>query len=92
MSDVITPTRVRMSPAQAAEYIGYTLKTLYKKTCLREVPFHKRPGGQTAPIYFFQDELDAYLNGGYQKTNAELQTEAEDLHNKNRFRSGGNKK
>lgn len=50
----------KMDAAGAAEYLGISRSTLYKKTSRAELPCH-RPGGKI--LHFFRSELDAYIRG-----------------------------
>lgn len=63
-----------MKPADAAEYLGYTVSYVYQLTRRRKIPHHKPVGG----LIFFQDELDEFLNSGRVLTTAELDQQAGD--------------
>lgn len=55
-----TPTKAKdapLTPVQAAAYLNVSLSTLYRYTSQRLVPHHK-PG---KILYFFGEELDAWL-------------------------------
>lgn len=52
------------SVKEAAAYLGISVKTLYKLTAARAVPF-TRPGGGKK-IVFSQENLDAIVAAGYQ--------------------------
>lgn len=49
---------------QAAAYLGISVKTLYKLTAARAVPFSRPGGGKT--IVFSQEHLDAIIAAGEQ--------------------------
>jgi len=70
------PTRVKLTPPQAAEYLGFKLSYLYKLNTEHKVPFHKPSGGK---VFYFQDDLDKYLEGGRVKSSRELELEAMDI-------------
>lgn len=58
---------------QAAEFLGWAKPTLYAYTSERKIPYSKRGG----KLYFDEDELIEWLRQGKQKTQAEIQTEAQ---------------
>lgn len=58
---------------ETAEFLSLTVPTIYSKVSKRELPFMKR--GKR--LYFSRTELMEYLKDGRQKTNAEIEQEAE---------------
>ena len=68
----------------AAEFLSLTVPTLYSKVSKREIPVMKR----SKRLYFSRIELMEYLKAGRKKSNAEIQSEAENYLNK---KSGGAK-
>ena len=47
-----------MSIQQAADYIGYSVHTLYQMVRKKQIPHHKPRGGK---IFFFPSELDEWI-------------------------------
>lgn len=62
-----------LNVAQAAEFLGWAKPTLYAYTSERKIPYSKRGG----KLYFDEDELIEWLQQGKQKTQAEIQAEAQ---------------
>lgn len=58
---------------EAAEFLSLSVPTLYSKVSKSELPVMKR----SKRLYFSQQELFSYLKEGRQKTNAEIEAEAE---------------
>ena len=70
------PTELPDNPIliqDAAHFLGLTIPTMYSKVSKGEVPVSKR--GKR--LYFFRSELLEYLKEGRQKSNAEIEVEAE---------------
>lgn len=55
-------------------------KTIYDWVTLRRVPFHK----DGKRLRFLKSEIDAWLSGGYHKTDEEMENEAVDYLNAKR--------
>lgn len=66
---------ITLTPSQAADFLGYKLSTLYKKTSLGEIPVHKV---NRKKVFFIRSELEHFLlsNSTKVKTNEELYAEA----------------
>lgn len=62
-----------MTAEEAAAYLGYSVKYLYKLNYLRKVP-HYKTGIKS--VHYFQDELDEFLNRGRVRPDYELEAEA----------------
>jgi excisionase family DNA binding protein len=58
---------------EAAEYCGYSIRTIYRLTADREIPHYKRSG----KIFFRREELDDWLTECKVKTTAEIESEAD---------------
>lgn len=58
---------------EAAEFLGLTINTLYRKVSKREIPSMKR-GNR---LYFSNKELVEYLKGGKKLSNKEVSEEAD---------------
>lgn len=58
---------------EAAQFLNLTVPTIYSKVSKGELPVMKR----SKRLYFSSIELMAYLKLGRQKTNAEIEQEAE---------------
>lgn len=56
----------------AAKFLSLTTPTIYSKVSKGELPFMKR----SKRLYFSREELTSYIKGGKQKTNAEIEEEA----------------
>lgn len=59
---------------EAAQFLNLTVPTIYSKVSKGELPVMKR----SKRLYFSSIELMAYLKLGRQKTNAEIEQEAEE--------------
>ena len=57
----------------AAKFLNLTVPTIYSKVSKGELPFMKR----SKRLYFSSSELMAYLKEGRNKSNAEIEKEAE---------------
>lgn len=75
-----TPKREGLIPKEeiytiqeAAEFLGLTINTLYRKVSKREIPSMKR-GNR---LYFSNKELLEYLKGGKKLSNKEISQEAD---------------
>ena len=62
-----------LSIEQAAAYLNISLSTLYRYTSQRLIPHHK-PG---KVIYFYREELDAWLQGSRKLTRKQIEEGAE---------------
>lgn len=62
-----------LTSSEAAEYLGISLKYLYKLTMARKIPYSK-PNGKLC--YFRRDELEKWMLSGRQATDEELQAKA----------------
>lgn len=60
---------------EAAEFLGVTVATIYSKKSKGELPACKAPGSKR--LFFFKSDLIKYLKQGRQKTNLEIEAEAE---------------
>lgn len=58
---------------QAAEILNLTKPTIYTLVSRREIPVMKR----SKRLYFSKNELIEYLKAGRKKTNAEIESEAD---------------
>lgn len=58
---------------QAADYLGYSLSTLYKLTHYNKIKYSKPNGGQ---LKFRKKWLDDFIDSGAKKTQDELAAEA----------------
>lgn len=54
------PAKIRkpMTLTEAADYLNLTKQGVYNRVHLNTIPFHKN-----GKLFFFQDELDAFING-----------------------------
>lgn len=57
----------------AAEFLHLAVPTVYDKVQKREIPFYK----QSKRLYFLERDLQAYLESGRRRTNAEISAEAD---------------
>lgn len=55
-----------MSIKQAAEFLGYSIKTLYKKNSLNEIPYHNPTGKK---VIYLRHELIDWIKYGYKVNN-----------------------
>lgn len=62
-----------LSIKQAAQFLNLSVPTIYTKVSKGELPFMKR----SKRLYFSSSELMAYLKDGRNKSNDELEKEAE---------------
>lgn len=69
--------RIKLNTKEAAEYLGYTTKYIYKLVSLRKVPHHKPEGVR---VYFFEDELEAHINRGRVLADYEAEESASNLY------------
>ncbi len=60
---------------QAAEYLNLSIYSIYAKTSQKSIPHAKRG----RHLYFFKDDLRAWLKSAKSKTREEIQLEAEDF-------------
>jgi excisionase family DNA binding protein len=61
-----------MSIAEAAEFVGLVVPTLYTLVSRREIPVCKR----ARRLYFSKQELTEWIKSGRKKTTKEIQAEA----------------
>ncbi len=61
-----------LTTKEAAVFLGCSVSTLHKLTMKREIEFYKPNGGK---IYFTREQLQAYLNRGYYRTQQTLEKE-----------------
>jgi excisionase family DNA binding protein len=57
---------------QAAEFVGLTKQTVYRKTSANEIPHFKKSGR----VFFDRQELDGWLKSNRVPTKTELQKQA----------------
>lgn len=70
---------------EAAEFLSLSVPTIYSKVSKGELPVMKR----SKRLYFSRTELLEYVKAGKQKTNAEIEAEAEAyLSNKKKLNNG----
>ena len=62
-----------LSIKQAAQFLNLSVATIYSKVSKGELPFMKR----SKRLYFSSSELLAYLKEGRNKSNTEIEKEAE---------------
>ncbi|HCY42222.1 MAG TPA: DNA-binding protein [Prolixibacteraceae bacterium] len=60
---------------EAAAFLDLTVGSVYVKTSKGELPFYKR--GKR--VYFYKSQLTAYLQQGYHKTVAQIESSPEDF-------------
>lgn len=65
---------------EAADYLGYTTKSLYVKVSSRQVPHSKKMG----KLFFSKRELDEFLKTRKRKSIQEIQEEANHFNKKRR--------
>lgn len=63
------PQDERMNIAQAAEFLGLAIATIYGKVSRREIPVNKRG----KHLYFYKSELEAWIRSGRKKTTDEIE-------------------
>lgn len=84
--ELIRTKRRKMSVKEAAEYLGYTVSYMYKLNYTKQVPHHKPAG---VNVYYFQDELDDFLDRGRVLTTYELEAAAANVISKMTVNSRG---
>jgi excisionase family DNA binding protein len=65
---------------EAAQFLNLTVPTIYSKVSKGELPFMKR----SKRLYFSSTELMEYIKEGRKKTNAEIESEAEEYLSNNK--------
>ncbi|MDF0718932.1 helix-turn-helix domain-containing protein [Kaistella sp. PBT33-4] len=55
-----------MSIRQAAEFLGYSIKTLYKKNSLNEIPYYNPTGKK---VIYLRHELVDWIKNGFKMEN-----------------------
>jgi len=68
------PPEQLLTIQEAAEFLNLAVPTVYSNVSKSKLPFMKR-GNR---LYFSRAELMAYIKGGRQKTNAELDAEVDE--------------
>jgi len=72
----------KLNVQETAEFLGISEPTVYSKTSRGELPACKAPGSKR--LFFFEDDLIAYLKSGRKKTYAEVEAEAQNYLTKKR--------
>lgn len=71
----LTENEKPLTLQQAAEYLGISKSSLYKKTFKREIQFFK-PGGKL--IYFRKSDLDKWIYRNRKSSDGEIEQKATD--------------
>ena len=69
------PQKDLLNIKEAAEYLSYSVKSLYGKVHFRTIPFIKKEGSNK--LFFSRAELNEWLRSGKKKTKAEISQDAD---------------
>lgn len=61
--------RTFMTAKEAAEYLGFSVNSLYNKCYRKQIPHYKPSAGK---LYFKKEELDEWIQSGRVATDAEI--------------------
>lgn len=62
-----------MTAKEAADYLGFTISSLYVKCSKKLIPHYKPSGGR---LYFLREDLDRWIASGRVATDAEILAKA----------------